>query len=214
VMDEVEYALDVFERDTIDLYRVVLSKRDWDDSAQRLETLRRAKEQGKVRAIGVVVHYPEHLLEGLRRFSSLIEFVMAPASFFAPLLIREDCELAAAIRSGGLGLMAIKAMGAADHAGAHIRKLAPVGEAFEALRERGMTIGKLAIKYLLQSDLVSTVVPSMNSVDEVLEDVSASGSGPLTEEEKQFLQAYREAGERAFPEILPGGNYWIDPWKA
>ena len=213
VMDEVEYALDVFKRDTIDLYRVVLSKRDWDDSEQRLNTLAKAKEQGKVRAIGGVVHYPEHFIEGIRRFPDLLEFMMAPVSIFAPLVIREDRELAPALRAGGFGFMAIKALGAYRDGEANIRKLHPEGEEFEALKAKGLTIGKLAIKYLLQSDFVSTVVPTMNSIEEVLEDVSASGDGPLTADEERFLQIYREEGERIFPEILPEDNYWINPWK-
>ena len=213
VMDEVEYALDVFKRDTIDLYRVVLSKRDWDDSEERLNTLAKAREQGKIRAIGGVVHYPEHFLEGLRRFPDLLDFMMAPVSIFAPLVVCEDREIAPALRAGDLGFMAIKALGAYRDGEANIRKLHPEGEEFEALEAKGLTIGRLAIKYLLQSDLVSTVVPTMNSIDEVLEDVSASGDGPLTEDEERFIQAYREEGERPFPEIIREDNYWITPWK-
>ncbi len=213
VLDEVEYALDVFKRDTIDLYRVVLSKRDWDDSEERLNTLAKAREQGKIRAIGGVVHYPEHFLEGLRRFPDLLDFMMAPVSIFAPLVVCEDREIAPALRAGDLGFMAIKALGAYRDGEANIRKLHPEGEEFEALEAKGLTIGRLAIKYLLQSDLVSTVVPTMNSIDEVLEDVSASGDGPLTEDEERFIQAYREEGERTFPEIIREDNYWITPWK-
>jgi aryl-alcohol dehydrogenase-like predicted oxidoreductase len=213
VMDEVDYALKMFKRDTIDLFRVVLSKRDWDDSEQRLTTLAKAKEQGKVRAIGGVVHYPEHFLEGLRRFPDLLEYMMAPVSMFAPLVIREDRELAHALRAGDLGFMAIKALGAYRDGEANIRKLHPEGDEVEALEAKGLTIGKLAIKYLLQSDRVSTVVPTMNSIDEVLDDVSASGDGPLTEDEERFIQIYREEGERTFSEIIPEDNYWINPWK-
>ena len=213
VMDEVESALKVFKRDAIDLYRLAF-KGDWDDSAQRLETLVEAKEQGKIRAVGGVVHYPEHMLEGLRRYSDILDYVMAPASFCAPLLVREDREIVPALRAHDVGVIAIKAMAAADQEGGYIFKLSPGGEAFDALKRKGLTLGKLAIKYLLQSDVVTTVTPAMNSVEEVLENVRASGDGPLTEDEEQFLQIYREEADRVFPEMLRRENYWVTPWKA
>ena len=213
VMDEVEYALKVFRRDAIDLFRVVLSKKDRDDIEQRLQTLVIAKEQGKIRAIGGVVHYPEDFLEALDRYSDVLEYMMAPASFYAPLLIREDGDLVPAIKKHRIGIVAIKAMGAADQKGGYIFKLTPGGRGFEALKKKGLNTGKLAIKYLLQSDVVSSVMPAMNSVEEILENVQASGDGPLTEEEEAFLQIYREEGDRMFPKILPEQDYWITPWR-
>ena len=213
VMDEVEYSLEAFKRDCIDLYRLVFAG-DWEDSEQRLEALIEAKEQGKIRSVGCVVHYPEHLTEGLERYSEAIEFAMAPASFCAPLLIREDRELVPAMRKCDVGVIAIKAMAAADQEGGYIFKLQPEGEALEALRQKGLRLGELAIKYLLQSEVVSCVLPTMNSVEEVLEDVQASGAGPLTEDEERFLQIYRDEAERVFPGMLRENDYWVTPWRA
>ena len=213
VMDEIDYALDVFKRDTIDLYRLVFAG-DWDDSEQRLQTLARAKEQGKIRAIGGVVHYPENLLEGLRRYPDLVEYVMVPASFCAPLLIREDRELVPEIRKHDVGIIAMKSMAAADQESGYIFKLKPEGEELAELERRGLRLGKLAVKYLLQSDVVSSVLPAMNSVEEVQENARASGDGTLTKDEKRFLQLYREEAEKIFPTMLREDNYWVTPWKA
>lgn len=212
VMDEVEYALRAFKRDYIDLFRVILDD-NWSNSEQRLQALMKAKEQGKIRAIGGVVHYPEHLLGGLRRYPDVIEYIMAPASFYAPLLIREDRALFPAVKKNHIGIIAMKAMGAADQEGGYIFKLKPKGRAFEELEQKGLSIGKLAIKYLLQSDAISSVLPTMNSVEEVLENVRASGDGPLTADEVRFLQKYREEADRTFSKMLPENDYWITPWK-
>lgn len=212
VMDEVEYALRVFQRDCIDLYRLVLHD-NWDDAEKRLQALARAREQGKVRAIGAVVHYPAHLLEGLRRYPDLIEYVMVPVSFCAPLVIREEGPLAGVLRQSGVGVIAMKPMAAADEESGYIFKLQPQGQEVEALRRQGMSLGKLAMKYVLQSDVVTCALPAMNSVDEVLENVQASGDGPLTADEQRFLQLYREEADRAFPAILGDNDYWVSPWK-
>ena len=210
VMDEVEYSLRVFKRDYIDLYRVVLGG-NWDDSEQRLTALMKAKEQGKIRAVGGVVHYPEYLLEALKRYPEL-GYIMAPASFHAPRLIR-DKELISAIKRSNVGVINMKPMGAADEKSGYIFKLKPSGADFEELKRKGLSLGKLALKYLLQSDVIATVLPAMNSAEEVLENVQASGDGPLTEDEEKFLRIYREEGDRSFSKILPEDDYWITPWK-
>ena len=61
--------------------------------------------------------------------------------------------------------------------------------------------------------MFSTVLPAINSVEEVLENCRASGDGPLTEDEERFLEIYQEESERAFPELLGDNDYWVTPWK-
>jgi len=179
-----------------------------------MESLLEAKEQGKVRAIGGVVHYPRHLVEALQAYPDDLEFMLVPASFCAPLALREDREVARLLRQHDLGAIAMKPMAAADDAGGHIFKLKPQSEELEALRARGLRLGKLAVKYLLQSPLVASVLPAMNSVEEVRENASASGDGPLSEEEERFLEIYRAEAARVFPELLRKDNYWVTPWQA
>lgn len=210
VADEVEYALDMFNREYIDLYRVVLQG-NWEDTDPRMEALLKAKEQGKIRAVGGVVHYPENILEGLRRYP--LEYIMAPANFFAPRAVREDMELVPALRKANTGLIIMKPMGAADAEGGHIFKLKPTDPELDTLKEKGLSLAKLAIKFLLQSETVSTVLPTMNSVEQVLENVQASGDGPLTEDEERFLQIYTEEARKSFGVIVPERDYWITPWK-
>ena len=212
VMEEVEYALQVFERDTIDLYRLVL-RDDFEDSDVRMEGLRKAKEQGKIRFIGGVVHYPGHLLNGLNRYPEIIDYALVPASFCAPMLLQEDGELATALQAGDVGVVAMKNMAAADDEGGYIHKLHPESEELAALKRQGLTLGKLAVKYLLQSPVVASTLPTMNSIAEVEENVSASGDGPLTAHEERFLEIYREEAARVFPEMLGEDNYWVKPWQ-
>ena len=210
VMEEVEYSLRVFKRERIELYRVYFSG-NWEDSEQRMAALGKAKEQGKIQAIGGVVHSPEVLLESLRRYPQL-EYLMAPACFCATRLIH-DGVLVSEIRKAGVGVIAMKPMGAADGEGGYVFKLNPSGREIEALRARVSSLGRLAVKYLLQSNVVASVLPAMNSVEEVLENAGASGDGPLSENEARFLRIYREEADRSFPSMLPENDYWITPWK-
>ena len=76
-----------------------------------------------------------------------------------------------------------------------------------------MSLGNLAVKYLLQFDMVSTVLPAMNSVEEVLENCRASGDGPLPRTRSASWIIYREESERAFQELLGDNDYWSTPWE-
>ena len=210
VADEVESSLRVFKRDYIDLYRVYFSG-NWDDSEQRLKALLKAKQQGKIRAVGGVVHYPAHLFEALKRYPEL-GYLMAPACFCATRLLH-DPEIVSAIRRHNIGIIAMKPMGAADSEGGYIFRLKPPKHRIEAFRESGLVLGRLAIKSVLQSDVVATVLPAMNTVEEVSENVQASGDGALTAAEQAFLQLYLDEADSSLASILPENDYWITPWK-
>lgn len=56
-----------------------------------------------------------------------------------------------------------------------------------------MSLGNLAVKYLLSSTMFSTVLPAINSVEEVLENCA------------------RVRGR--FQDLLGDNDYWITPWK-
>lgn len=138
---------------------------------------------------------------------------MVPASFCTPRAVLPERELAPLLQQADLGVIAMKPMAAADQESGYIYKLQPPGEKLAELVQPGMSLGNLAVKYLLQFDMVSTVLPAMNSVEEVLENCRASGDGPLTEDEERFLEIYREESERAFQELLGDNDYWITPWE-
>ena len=70
IYDEVEGALRIFKRDYIDCYRVV-NKVDKDT-----DILFKFKEQGKIRAVGIVAHYEEDALKALEERD--FDFIMLP----------------------------------------------------------------------------------------------------------------------------------------
>lgn len=84
-MAEVEYALKTFNTDYIDLYRYV-------GGGERADALQQAKEQGKIRAIGVVDHDHSSLIRELNAHPEL-DYVMLPYNFqhqrFSPVTLTE-----------------------------------------------------------------------------------------------------------------------------
>ena len=87
--------------------------------------------------------------EGLRRFGDVVEYVMVPASFCTPRAVLPERELAPLLQQADLGVIAMKPMAAADQESGWIYKLQPPGEKLAELVQPGMSLGNLAVKYLL-----------------------------------------------------------------
>ncbi|MBS7610442.1 aldo/keto reductase, partial [Candidatus Bathyarchaeota archaeon] len=215
VSEEIEYALQVFKTDRIDLYRFVYHWMDEgeDENERRITSLLGAKDKGKVTAIGVAVHRPSETIDALRRYGEILDFIMAPLAYGFQKAIWKEGGIAPKIRGYGLGLIAMKPLcGHGELGGSHLLNLTPSAEEVSILKAKGISLGRAAIKALLQSDLVSTVMPTMNSVEEVLDNLNASGSGPPTKEEELLLDLYWKELEKRGKEAL-GSQHWLWNWR-
>lgn len=183
VLEEVDYALNVFRTDHIDLYRYLISGNSEQDE-MRLSALLKAKAAGKIRAVGAVCHVPSQTLKALRKHRHELEFFMVPASFCFPSALSAKTAIGRLLMDLGIGIIAMKPF--AGHTGdgpGHLFELAAALPELQALVRNGLTLGRIGIKALLQYPSVSTVMPTMNDTEEVLENVRASEAGKLTEEE-------------------------------
>ena len=245
-MAEVEHALTTFNTDYIDLYRYV-------GGTGRADALQQAKEQGKVRAIGVVDHDHASLVRELGDHPQL-DYVMLPYNFqhqrFSPVTLtetatwgqikadrsalgsshapapkaaartaaEEDCvygacsdpELQPLLESTGVGVLGIK-----PFAGGAAYNLDPSNPVLQELQDAGATLPQAALKFVLNARDIASAIGAMNSVDEVLENCTASGSGGLSQTDAQLLQIYADAAEASKGGFLPGKYKWLETeWKA
>ena len=82
VMDEIDFALETFNTDVIDMYRIYTSTSSNRGAIETsIQTLQRAKDQGKVRAIGLTAHDQAMLVEMLRTYSEL-DYLFFPYNLF------------------------------------------------------------------------------------------------------------------------------------
>ena len=77
-MAEVEFALDAFNTDYIDLYRIYSESAN--GIGRRYEELQKAKDQGKIRAVGFVSHDHSVLVSALKNYPEL-DYLMLPYNF-------------------------------------------------------------------------------------------------------------------------------------
>lgn len=168
--EEIEKSLKMLDTDYIDLYQCHNIK-TMEEMAKVLgpngamEALVAAKKEGKIRHIGFSSHIIATALEGVK--SGLFETVQIPYNFIeqAP-----GEELLPNARQENVGIIVMKPL---------------AGGIFSR--------PDLALKFLLAQD-VSTVIPGMDSVEQVERNVLlAQDNSGLSEEELQYL--VKEAGE-------------------
>jgi aryl-alcohol dehydrogenase-like predicted oxidoreductase len=232
ILQEVEFALKTFDTDVIDLYRLYVSDCASKSSVDaRLRSLQRAKEQGKIRAIGLTAHDQTRLVEMLRTYPEL-DFLMFPYNFrhhkLSPGSVEvdssagkaiagsrdctivpcEDPEFAGLVKERGVGLIAIKPFG-----GGGLLKLKSSYPWLAKQHDAKVSFPQAALKFILKAREVSSAIPAMNSIAEVVENVGAVPGNGLSESEGQCLQLYNEAAEQSEGRYLPEEYRWLEQWK-
>lgn len=164
---DVDRSLQNLRTDYIDLYQFHNpNPKDLDTiiaPGGALEALQAAKAAGKIRHIGITAHYPEVFQRALEL--SWVETIMFPYN----IIENQGAELIQQCKEKGIGFICMKPLagGALDD-------------------------GTLALRYIMQNDAVSVVIPGMAEEKEVQENVAAVQSvAPLTPEELARIDEIR-----------------------
>ncbi len=242
-MAEIEFALNTFNTDYIDLYRIYSGGASGTASLARFEALQRAKEQGKIRAIGATNHDQERLLEILSTYPEL-DYLLVPYNFRhqrlspvnsvkaasggqvksresaarAPKAVRQtvDCffepcddpDFPSRVREAGVGLIGIK-----PFAGGALLKLQPSDPLLAELKGVEASLPQAALRLILEAKEISSTIPAMNSIDEIVENVGATQRDGLCESDVRLLQIYAQAAEQSQGAYLPEKYKWLEGWK-
>ncbi len=219
----------------VDLYRFHTADIDG-PALENWDVLRKAKEAGKIRAIGIATHVERTMCEALRELEG-IDFLFFPYNF---IHARADySEFLPEAQHRGIGLIAMKPL-----ASGSIMKLDPrprpgAHPEFEALQlwqtnnkpvlpaavaELTKTLGRLpdetlcmaAMRFVYSRPFVSTAIAGMFE-DRLLEDnyQALTRYGALTREEHAALGAARELAQLLGAQWLPDDYRWLeDQWHA
>lgn len=156
-----------------------------------LDELGRLREEGKVGLVGFSCHSPDYAGRLLEAFPAF-ETVMTPYNF-----VNREAEgaLAEALDKTGAAWVAMKPL--VWHVYGLpvtvLRNLAPDGA--PAGIDANAPISALALRFILANPRVATIVPAVNSVEAMAENLSAADAGELTGAESAQLQAYADAME-------------------
>lgn len=173
MLKDIEISLKNLQTDYIDLYQIHNVK-EMDTYNQvvskdgALEALLEAKEKGLIGHIGITAHSMDTLKVAIE--SGLFETIMYPYN----IIETQASELFKRAKELNIGIIAMKPMAGG-----------------------ALTNGRLAMKFILQNDDISTVIPGMANIKEVEENAGAAfNSQPLTEAEvEECRRISKELGE-------------------
>lgn len=170
-------SLERLQMDHVDiLYLHAVSARDAALNPEMLRALTDAKKQGKARFLGISTHSKEPEVIQAAIDSKLYEIVLTSYNFSQPHVAEMNQSLAKA-KKAGLGIVAMKTM-----AGGYLDK------------ERKKPVNAYAaLKWALQNTDVDTCIPGATTFDHLNVLIDVMKNLQMSEEEKNFLQAYNNA---------------------
>lgn len=191
-----------------------------DGSIEAFEIL---KKQGKVRFLAYSNHYPENLLRAMDEYKEF-DAIYVPYNYTIQGAAKEVFPKA---KEKNIGVIVIKPFSK----GIFFRiKEIDTLHINEDLRKRMKASGKnpkdviskdcksLAaanLRFILQNKNVTTIVPGMESIEEVQENVSASTGGKLTDEDVGLLRRYwySRGGKELTSNLFSGKYKFLHHWK-
>ncbi|MEU6018187.1 aldo/keto reductase [Streptomyces sp. NPDC047515] len=209
IRESLETSLRASGRDHFDVLQFHVWSDDWLGRGDWLETIAELKQAGKIRSFGVSVndHQPESALALVR--SGAVDsvqviyniFDQAPAEELLPACAEHGVGVIVrvALDEGGLTgrISAGTTFPAGDWRNRYFRddRPAQVGQRVAAIvADLGITLDELAehaLRFVLSSTAVSTVIPGMRTVRNVERNTALSDGRPLTADQLAVLAKHR-----------------------
>ncbi len=204
---ELADALDKFKTDYIDCYR------HYTVNDTRMKFSEDAKKAGKIRAIGVVTHDVASMMKIIDQYGSIMDYVMVPFNFhhnngyfMDPKNYAENdySALIPRCEQMGLGIMGIKPMGS-DH-------MIELAIKEKMIKKDGVKIAQAMLRYVFQFKEVDVAMPSINSMNELKEDLEAAYKPAFSSEEKTLLTEMSALAAATKSSYLPNHYKWLESW--
>ena len=208
---EIEGALRTFNTDHIDCYRIVYRDSDnYSKGEGDLDILFKMREEGKIRAVGVVSHDETGVLYAAEH--KPIDYIMMPLNFHHNKAWGADAQdsysnVIPMCREKNIGILGIKPMGG-DPMVAYAQYLGLLSPEY-----RGTSYPKAAYRYMWQNEDVASVIPSLNTVGELWEALDSLWRPEMTKADKKVLKDLSRKADKTFGAYLPQHYKWMDDWR-
>ena len=211
---EMERDLRLFGRDYIDMVRIHVYTKD-SERWPYWEQLFKWKEEGKIRAVGVPIHYKKDLFPLIDDYP--IDYVIFPYNFFMNIawdghMPETDFDsMAQMLRDRGIGVITMKPF-AGDFL---VHPLTKVANRYREFDE--VNFAQAALKWVVNSGMEpDTILTGMYYPDHVYQNIDAVFNPAMSDEEKKMLAKVKNVAKtkahawlpphyRFFEEWIPGG---------
>ena len=211
VRAEIEGALRTFRTDFIDLYRIVYRDADpYTKGDGDLDILFKMKEEGKIRAVGVVAHDEAGLLYAVE--NKPVDYLMMPINFHHNKGWFEDkpdtySRVIPLCREKGIGILGIKPMGG-DPLVAFAQYIGLLSPGY-----RGPSYPKAALRFLWQNRDIASSLPSINTVGELYDALDTVWRPEFTKEDDEVLKKLSKTADKTLGAYLPPKYKWMENWR-
>ena len=173
VLAELDTSLKELNTDYLDVWHLHGLSDPADISDELLEAQQKAKQQGKVRFMGVSTHNLPAIVD--RTIEAKLEVVQVQYNFASAASYGPAIEK---LHQAGLGVIAMKVM-------------ARSGDRHAAQPQRPATFGLAALKWAINNPAIATTVPSMTDIDQLEQNFKAM-SERFTDSDAKVLSARLE----------------------
>jgi predicted aldo/keto reductase-like oxidoreductase len=180
MMLHLEQSLKELNTDYIDIWYLHARNSPADIHDDMIEAQQIAKQQGKVRFLGVSTHTGQKDLIPWMLQKGVFDVVLAAYNFTMDAGMDQAIATAA---KAGMGVVAMKVMAGG------IRSIKPGNPMYDKLTKPGALLA--ALKWVVNKPNVATTVPSMTDNDQLEENLTAMGSH-LSEGDQKLLAAHLE----------------------
>jgi len=211
--EEFERDLKLFGRDHIDLVRLHAYNPDHQDWAN-WDKVFKWKEQGRIRAVGVPVHYLSDLDQVLKTYP--LDYVLFPYNYYHNTCWHghpvegqsADFEpLPVKLRSKGIGVLTMKAF-----CGDPLQ--APLLNAAKKINKNNdVNYNQAALRYVINSPVKpDATVTGMYNIDHLYLNVEAYYHPAMSDEERELLRKMRSVAKLVSREHFPEHYRFLEQW--
>lgn len=225
LMKKIDEQLYKLQLPYVDILRfsTVKKKTPLEEVEAAIKAFKQIKKDGKAKFFAVAQHDPELLLEWINKFDE-IEIIYTPYNYFAP---KAEQALFPAARDKDIGVVVIKPFNKGsifnpdlskhmrEERNSYFTKKAKVKEEKkertigDLTKNKNITLAQASLQYILSNQNVSIVIPGMDNVDQVRENVSIAGGSKFGMQERGILEQY----VGCFENVLPENYQWLKEWK-
>ncbi len=187
-----------------------------------IKAFKQIKKAGKAKFLAVAQHDPALLLEWINKYDE-IDIIYMPYNYFAS---KAEEELFPAAKKKDIGIVVIKPFNKGTIFDPKLLETMKFGSGSRSVIERAereknertpddltkgtdLTLAQASLRYILSNENISIVIPGMETIDEVRENISVAGSNKFGRLEQKILEKYSDH----FHEVLPENYQWLKCWR-
>ena len=198
-MDDIDRVLRMLKTDHLDVGWLTALHLTLTDAP--VEVAMKAKEQGKLRFIGVTGHEKTQVIETLKH-GDVFDAMLFPYSY--GLEAGKDYHFPMA-KQRDMGIVTIKPFAG----GSRFRAQRKIDELLAQKQFEGLSAPRAFLKYILQNQDLTATIPGMTTAAQVDENIGASVQGRVELEERRFLHEAFAAARPLALEQYPFLGQWM-----